>query len=293
MAYEVVHNETITSPTYTVAFESFFCSEADTVGLKVYKNNNLMTTPAEYSIVDLIMTNDMQLTGSVVFVTELVTSDVIEIRADNTWKNNLAGYITYQESQANTRIGELETKVTNLQSAVSALQSLNTSVLSRLDSLEASRTTLEATWLPQITTNKNNIVTNTSDIATLKSRMDVYEAQVGTTYETTILNNQITPVEIPNCQFDGALVSAVFVDYILERSTGTDYRKSTGTLVLACKNGIEWAFDRGVTFIDVDNVSFSIETQTGVISKLSYVSDAMTGGSYTGKMTYTLRKYEV
>lgn len=293
MAYVTVHTETITSPTYTVAFDSFFASEAQTVGLRVYRNNILQTTPAQYTIENLILNADMLMVGDVVFINELGTAETVQITADDTWKDNLAGYITYSQAAANVQLQDHESRISALETKVLALQNDNADKETRIQSLEAFVVAYNAGVPATLVSIQNDLDLAELDIVALDGRVDRLDDKVGVDGSISILNNQATPLNIPDFTFDVNDVQTVFIDYVLERTTGTDYRKSTGTLVIACKANIDWVFDRGVSYIDVDAVSFQITTDVGVISNVTYTSDNMAGGGYVGTFKYTIRKTEV
>lgn len=289
MAYEIILNETILAPQYAVPFTSFFVSNADSTGLRVYRNNILQTKPAEFTFTDITLDNNMAMTGEVVFVNLLNPGEEVQIHADDTWKNNLAGYLNATLTQQSQDIESLKTRTTNLEDTVSLQNDMILTLDLRVDALEAYRASIE-TVVPQ---NTLDITTLESDVISLDSRLDRVEFRTGVDGEIAITNDQSVPLVIPEFAFDGHVYSSITIDYTTERHTGTDYRKTTGTMYLACKNTIDWAFERGMAYIDVDGITFIVTTDVGVISKVEYTTDLMAGGAYSGNMKFTIRKFEV
>ena len=109
---------------------------------------------------------------------------------------------------------------------------------------------------------------------------------MGKTGSFTIANNQLTPSSIPAFFLDGNIHSSMQVDYEIIRYTGDEYRSSVGQLYLVCKGNGVWYTERGLQIIDIDGVTFSIQTIADRVGQLQYVSDNMLGGGYTGSFKY-------
>lgn len=213
----------------------------------------------------------------------LVNGDQVVLYHDPSYYNYISTGIPALEGRVQT----LETKVGGL-----GLPSEISAIKSRLTEVEGYATPLQN----QITANKVDSDDSKAQIPVIKDRvtalenkMIVVEKFVGVEGRVSINNNQLIPVEIPELQLDGNVHTSARIDYEIRRSTGTEFRMSTGTLHFCLKENGVWETDRNVVSFDVDGISFAINTVLDKVGKVSYTSDNVVGASYVG--TFKFRRY--
>lgn len=137
-----------------------------------------------------------------------------------------------------------------------------------------------------------------SRVATLESEIDplqVYYANLvsflGTKGVEDLTNNDANI--LTSLAFDGNIYSSIHIDYEISRNTDSNYKTSVGKLYLVCRGNGVWTTERGLQVVDADGVTFTIETETGLISKVTATTDSLAGTSYVGKFKYRIIKFEV
>lgn len=164
-----------------------------------------------------------------------------------------------------------------------------------IDDLESQQTTNTA----QIGTNTGNISTlstqqstNTTNIASNTTRVSAIENLLGDSGSQTILNAQAVGVQITDWVFNGTDYHYIKIEYLLERTAGANEETEVGAIHLIFKNG-SWQTELGMKYFDIAGVTFSVATEAGGDSTVTYTSDTLAGGSHSGKITYRIIKYGV
>lgn len=107
--------------------------------------------------------------------------------------------------------------------------------------------------------------------------------------DSTILNNQASPVDLTDASYDGAIYTSVKIDVEIKRidATPTEVMARIELWLIYKSTGWELTqVDRG----DDVGVVFSIDT-TGSMGQVQYTSTNMSGGSYSGTVKYFASKF--
>lgn len=198
-----------------------------------------------------------------------------------------------------TGIPDLLARTTTLENKLNGITSVQTEVTNlanKVAALELQDPALQQ----QITDNKAVVDGLIPRIGTLETKMTAVEAGLaalqkfaGVEGRVTINNNQLVAVEIPEFAIDGTKHTSVRLDYEIQRSTGTEYRSSTGTLHFCLKQNGVWMTDRNVVSFDVDGITFSINTVLDKQGKVFYTTDEVLGASYVGVLKFRRYVFEV
>jgi hypothetical protein len=221
-------------------------------------------------------------------INEAVIGDIVRIEKNDEWNQ----WIQFKFPDLEARLLVLEGKVGTATSIASRL--LATEV--NLASAEADIVTLNGLVSGNsgdITNAKVDITNLQNAVVGLASRTSDLEAFMGIEGYATIDNGVVVAKEISELEVDGYAYTSVKIDYEIARQTGTEYRSTVGTMYLVCKSNGVWYTERGLQIIDMDGVTFTIATNAGKIGKVSYVSDTVSGGGYTGYFKFRLTKFEV
>ena len=184
--------------------------------------------------------------------------------------NSLQAQITSNLAEINTNIADIAQNTLDIASWAGSLSAVET----RVTQLEADIDAAEA------------------DIILLAGRVSALELVNGLRSSQTILNNQVAGVDLTDFTFDGDVYDYILVDYIINRTTDINYLSEAGTLHLVMRPNKVWTFENGLQVVDIVGVTFSIATLAGNECQLSYTSSDVAGTSYSGKMRYTIKKFE-
>jgi hypothetical protein len=102
--------------------------------------------------------------------------------------------------------------------------------------------------------------------------------------EATLLNNQVTPIDITGMLLDASKYKSAKVFFEIFRKTDSEERVSNGYLTAVYKVSTNsWDVTPGGTYDgDTSGITFSI-LATG---QIQYVSDNMAGANYSGKIKF-------
>jgi len=144
-----------------------------------------------------------------------------------------------------------------------------------------------------ILSNDADIATNAADIVTLQNRVNTLEAFLGSIGEQTILNNTATQ-DITDMLFDGDVNNSVIINFTIGRKTDTGSKYSSGILYLVYSEFTNtWRIEKGLETLDYAGVTFAVDTGAGKTGQVNYTSDDLTGTSYSGKIDYNIKTFEV
>ena len=202
----------------------------------------------------------------------------------------------------NTNIPALDGRVLTLEEKLTGLSGLQI-VKNEIDGLKNNVTTLQgedAALQAQITPLQAKDLELNGRVATLESKMIAVETGLaalqkfaGVEGRVNINNEQLVALEIPEFTIDGTKHTSVRLDYEIQRSTGTEYRSSTGTLHFCLKQNGVWMTDRNVVSFDVDGITFTINTILDKQGKVYYTTDLVAGAGYVGVLKFRRYVFEV
>lgn len=250
--------------------------------VKIIKNGVVLNRFSDYYFLNVRHDfANARTTGLVGFRQALALGDVLLMQYDSSY----ADYIGSALLGLEPRLLALETRIGSA-----------TSVAPRLNTLESRTSGFQSDILNinsavgQLSSDLNNLSSQFStlsfyDLPTIYGRLTALEKFFGGMVQFDILNEQLTPLEIPELSVNGNVHSSVRLEFELQRFTGTEYRVSTGVLHLALRPNGVWMTDRNITSFDMDGVEFSVSTSLDKICSVFYTSDLVSGASpYTGTM---------
>ena len=286
MGYSVNYDATLLNDTTAMNLSMDYIANL-AVDVRVYKNGTLLAYPADYTFSNIVQF-PYYTTFTLNFVETAVSGSVIRIEKNEEWNQ----WIQFKFPEIENRVQALEAQLTTATNVAARLTALETN----LSSAQADIVTLNGLIsghdaeinqaqldIGQLQTVVGNIAI---DVANLKAFM-------GVEGEVVINNDQSTPLVVSDLTIDGYEYSSVKVDYEIMRRTGADYKSSVGTMYLVCKDNGVWYTERGLNVIDLDGVTFSINTDGNRVGTFSYVSDYLAGAGYVGYFKYRTTKFEV
>jgi predicted nucleic acid-binding Zn-ribbon protein len=202
-------------------------------------------------------------------------------------------------------ISDLESDVSALQLAVTSLQNADIvltnalgDAVSDLADTQADLDTAESeidnlqTAVGNQSTAILNIGTQISAInlaaAALDLRVSALESYFGGAGEVAILNNDTA--NIVGMLFNMATYDAVIIDFAIFRKTDSNNKYSSGQIAVVYSAAINsWRIEKISEALDYSGVTFAVTA----LGQVSYTSSDITGVNYTGKMKYSIKKFEV
>ena len=287
MKYSVAYENTQTADQSVFDLSMDYISNVAS-DVRAYRNGSLMVSPADYTISNIVQF-PYYTTFTLTFVNPILTGQTIRIEKNEDWNQ----WIQAKFPSLEPRIEALENKVTTATNVASRLTTIEDALITLSNSISTLATTVS-----NLSTNHDATKASVTSLGNLISNylyptVANMAAFVGLKGTVTINNNQSSPVNIADFLMDGNQFSSIKVDYEIIRSTGDEYRTSVGSLYLVCKDNGVWYTERGLQVIDLDGVSFSINTIVDRLGQLQYTSDLMPGGGYTGVFKYRTIKFEV
>lgn len=287
MGYSVNYDAVLTQVVSSMDLSMDYIANV-TTDVRVYKNGSLLALNADYTISNIVQF-PYYTTFTLNFVQAAPIGASIRIEKNEDWNQ----WIQAKFPTLEPRIEALENKLTTADNVALRLTTIENALITLSNSISTLATTVSNLSAAHDTTKASvlslgNLISNYlyPTIANMASF-------VGLKGSVVINNNQSSPVSIADFLMDGNQFSSIKVDYEIIRSTGDEYRTSVGSLYLVCKDNGVWYTERGLQVIDLDGVSFSINTIADRLGQLQYTSDLMTGGGYTGVFKYRTIKFEV
>lgn len=229
-----------------------------------------------------------------------ITDLVLPVAANKFLKWNAAGTaletedidLTSLQSQTNTNTSNIATNA----AAISALALRVTQNENDIDDLEAVDAVLSGS-IGNVAANlagtQGDLDIAEAEIVTLKNRVNTLEAFLGTTGNQSILNNTADQI-LTDMIFDGEDYSAILIEFAIRRDTDTANKVCQGLLYLVFSNLTStWQIEKGLEVIDYSGVTFTIPMTTGKIGQVKMTSNDLAGTSYSGKIYYNIKKFEV
>jgi len=203
-------------------------------------------------------------------------------------------------------ISALEAAMALAEADILALQAADVAMTSRADGIEIDVAHLSLdldTVEGDISTLQTNVGNNNSAIAvinatisainiellSLSNRLSALEIYFGGAGEVTILNNAGT-TNIMSMVFNKDDYDAILIDFAIFRKTDANNRYSSGQIALVYSAAVNaWRIEKISEVLDYSGVVFAV-TSAG---QVSYTSSDIAGINYTGKMKYSIKKFEV
>jgi hypothetical protein len=127
------------------------------------------------------------------------------------------------------------------------------------------------------------------ELLSLSNRLSALEIYFGGAGEVTILNNAGT-TNIMSMVFNKDDYDAILIDFAIFRKTDANNRYSSGQIALVYSAAVNaWRIEKISEVLDYSGVVFAV-TSAG---QVSYTSSDIAGINYTGKMKYSIKKFEV
>jgi hypothetical protein len=137
-----------------------------------------------------------------------------------------------------------------------------------------------------------NVLAAQNDILSIKNRLNELEGFLGLTGEQIIANNTADQA-LTDMSFSGSLLSAIIIDFTIARKTDTDSKYTSGILYLVFSETTNtWRIEKGLEVLDYAGVTFAVTT-LAQLGQVKATSNNLSGTSYSGKIKYNIRKFEV
>jgi hypothetical protein len=189
------------------------------------------------------------------------------------------------ESNINTNafaIAQLALRVTANEGAISALQLQDVTLANQI-----------GVALSGVANNLASIGILQAQQVLFNNRLNALEDFLGTSGNQTILNNTADQV-LTDMIFDGLNYSAIVVEFAIRRDTDTANKVCQGLLYLVFSNYTgTWRVEKGVEALDYAGVTFTMPNTVGKIGQVKMTSNDLAGTSYSGKIYYNIKKFEV
>jgi hypothetical protein len=133
------------------------------------------------------------------------------------------------------------------------------------------------------------------EAAELDHELRLGELELAKFYSTdyVIGNNRLalTPLGFA---LDGNVHTSAFIVYEINRNTDINYRTSSGTIHMVYRaSSHTWATERGLTTIDMDDLTFSVVDDGGGNAHIVYTSNNLAGTSYVGNCKFKALLFNV
>lgn len=187
-----------------------------------------------------------------------------------------------QKLQGLTGLQIVKNEIVGVKNSVSTLQGVDASLQAQITPLQAKDVDLE-----------DRVSILEGKMTTVENGLAALQKFAGVEGRVDILNEQLVALEIPEFAIDGTKHTSVRLDYEIQRSTGTEYRSSTGTLHFCLKQNGVWMTDRNVVSFDMDGINFTINTVLDRQGKVFYTTDLVSGAGYIGHIKFRRYVFEV
>jgi hypothetical protein len=268
-----------------------------------------VTAPALAAVVT-IKRNTAKTQESDFLDTDPTTLELVEIALDKvtqitqelaTMYSDLVSVVTLTELEAD--IADLQDQIDAHEVDINALQGTvlgHTSAISDLNAdingIEIDLTAAESdiSDLETAVGNQSTAILNinTQILAlqltdtSLGNRLSALESYMGMVGEVEIKNNTTEDILL----FSSAVVEAVIIDFAIMRKTTTNGKFSCGQIGLVYSTlANAWRIEKITEAIEYSGVTFAVTS----LGQISYTSSDISGVSYTGKMKYNIKKFEV